>query len=159
VTIADIEVLSTGPVPSECLIGVEEFFNVPSFGIVKGESVSLIIVGCGKKCFESPIAWLLTEPLNELEERIGFSVCELKGKLCSGKTGPSAIEAFRGNIAELFTNSRLHGHGNQHVKLRIPVYLIEEFLGEVLCISEDQHAGFIRLKDLSSQLEQLGSSL
>ena len=158
-TIADIEVLSTSPVPSESLIDIKEFFDVPSFGIVKGKSISFIIVSGGKKCLESPIACLFTQPLNELEEGIGLCVGELEGKLCRGKARPTAPEAFGRDAGKLLAKSRLHGHGNEQVKLRILVDLVEELLCEVFCVSEDQDAGFVWLKDVFCQIEQLRCGL
>src|SRR4029453_4904703 len=87
------------------------------------------------------------------------SVGELEGQLGSGKASPTPHEAFRREESELFAHSGLHRDGHQQVKLRVLVDLIEEFLGEVLCVGQDQHAGGLWLKNGTCQLEQCRSGL
>src|SRR5438093_3371090 len=136
--IAGVEVVRTSPVPSEGLSGVEKLLNVPSFGIVTGESIGCVGVSSGQECLESPVVWLLPQSLNELKEGMRWSVGEWEGQLGSGKASPTPHEAFRRDEGELFAHSGVQRHGNQQVKLRVLVDLIEEFLGEVLCVGQDQ---------------------
>src|SRR5215472_4031435 len=157
--IADVEVVRTSPVPSEGLIGVEKFLNVPSFGVVTGESIGFIVVSRGQECLESPVVWMLPQSLNELHEGMRLSVGELEGQLGSGKASPTPYEAFRRDEGELFAHSGLHRPGNQQVKPRVLVDLLEEFLGEVLGVGQDQHAGGLRLKNGTCQLKQFRGSL
>ena len=157
--IADVEVVRTSSVPSEGLIGVEKFLNVLSFGVVTGESIGFIVVSRGQECLESPVVWMLPQSLNELNAGMRVSVGELEGQLGSGKASPTPHEAFRREESELFAHSGLHRHGHQQVKLRVLVDLIEEFLGEVLCVGQDQHAGGLWLKNGTCQLEQCRSGL
>src|SRR6266478_1281877 len=130
-----------------------------SFGIVTGESIGFIGVSSGQECLESPVVWMLPQSLNELKEGRRLRVGELEGQLGRGKASPTPHKAFRREEGELFAHSGLHRHGNQQVKLRVLVDLIEEFLGEVLCVGQDQHAGCIRLKNVTCQLEQFRSGL
>ena len=157
--IADVEVVRASPVPSEGLIGVEKLLNVPSFGIVTGESIGFIVVSSGQECLESPVVGMLPQSLHELKEGRRVSVGELAGQLGSGKASPTSHEACRRDEGELLAHSGVHRHGHQQVKLRVLVDLIEEFLGEVLCVGQDQHAGGIRLKHGTGQLEQFRGSL
>src|SRR5215471_1950694 len=157
--IADVEVVRTSPVPSEGLIGVEKFLHMPSFGVVTGESVGFIVVSSGQECLESPIVWMLPQSLNELHEGMRGSVGELEGQLGSGKASPPPHEAFRREESELFAYSRLHRHGHQQVKLRALMDLIEEVLGAVLGVGQDQHAGGLRLQNGTCQLEQCRGGL
>jgi hypothetical protein len=52
-----------------------------------------------------------------------------------------------------------HRHGHQEVKLRVLVDLREQFLGEVLGVGQDQHAGGLRLQNGTCQLEQFRGGL
>ncbi len=156
---ADVEVVRTSPVPSEGLIGVETLLNVPSFGRVTGERIGFIVVSSGQECLESPVVWMLPQSLNERKEGMRLRVGEWEGQLGSGKASPTPHEACRREEGELLAHSGLPRHGNQQVTLRVLVDLIEEFLGEVLCVGQDQHAGGIRLKHSTCQLAQCRGGL
>ena len=157
--IADVEVVRTSPVPSEGLIGVEKLLNGPSLRRVTGESIGFIGVSSGQECLESPVVGMLPQSLNELKEGRRLRVGALEGPRGSGKASPTPHEACRRDEDELFAHSGLQRHGNQQVKLRVLVDLIEECLGAVLCVGQDQHAGCIRLKHGTCQLEQCRGSL
>jgi len=133
--------------------------NVPSCGIVTGERVGFIVVSSGQECLESPLVWMLPQSLNELHEGIRVRVGELEGQRGSGKASPTPHEAFRREESEVFAHSGLHRHGHQQVKLRGLVDLSEEFLGEVLCVGQDEHAGALRLQHGMCQLEQCRGGL
>src|SRR5260370_21063246 len=106
--IADVEVVRTSPVPSEGLIGVEKLLNVPSFGIVTGESIGFIGVSSGQECLESPVVWMLPQSLNELKEGRRLRVGELEGQLGRGKASPTPHKAFRREEGDVVSHSVLH---------------------------------------------------
>src|SRR5713101_360413 len=98
---ADVEGVRTSPVPSEGLIGVEKLLNGPSFGRVTGESIGFIGVSSGQACLESPVAWMLPQSLNELQEGMRLSVGEWEGQLGRGKASPTPHDACRREEGEL----------------------------------------------------------
>ena len=144
--------------PRACL-ALKKRLNVPSFGRVTGESIGFIGVSSGQECLESPVVGMLPQSLHARKEGRRLRVGEWAGQLGSGKARPTPHEACRREEGELFAHSGLQRHGNQQVKLRVLVDLIEEFLGEVLGVGQDQHAGCIRLKHGTGQLEQCRGSL
>lgn len=50
--VADVQVEGAGAFPSEGLIGVEELFDVPAFGIISGKGLDVVECGGGEKGFE-----------------------------------------------------------------------------------------------------------
>ena len=156
---ADVEVVRTSPVPSEGLIGVEKLLNVPSFGRVTGESIGFIGVRSGQACLERPVVGMLPQSLHELQEGMRLRVGAWEGQRGSGTASPTPHEACRREEGELFAHSGVQRQGNQPVTLRVLVDLIEECLGAVRCVGQDQHAGGLRLKHSPCQLEQCRGGL
>src|ERR1700686_990631 len=95
-SVTDVEVERTGPMPTQGLIEFEKLFDMPALWIVNSQILDFVTVGGGQEGFEIIILWSFTVTLNETQIRFwAAALFEAKRLLGGGTASPPAIEALR----------------------------------------------------------------
>ena len=93
---SDIEVQGAGSFPAEILVGIEEFLDVPSLGIMDTEVQDFVAIMSGKESIVLEVGWIFSGALNELVIRGFGEILEAKGEVSCGPSCPMALEICRG---------------------------------------------------------------
>ena len=64
-SVTDVEVERTSPMPTEGLVEFEKLFDMPALWIMNGQILDFVTVGGGQEGFEMIILWSFTVTLNE----------------------------------------------------------------------------------------------
>ena len=124
-TVSNMKVHGAGTVPSERLIGLEELFQVPSFGIFVGKGIGFVTVTSSQKRLEDVVIRFFSGPLNQLPVGTGRSTVQAVGNACGGKAGPSSGEALFGQGLHLFADAFSVGHGHKEIKGGLAVHVVD----------------------------------
>jgi len=156
--VADVEVEGAGAVPTEGLVGVEEFFDVPALGEIGGQAMELVALGGAEEAFELVVVGDFAAALDQLviERRMGG---EGKRALGGGKAGPVAREVIGGNGAELGLAGKAVGHGEEQIEGGVGGDVFDQVGRVVFGVGKHQGLTGGRLEDVGGQAEQFGSSL
>ena len=98
--IADVQVQSSGPIPSESLLVIEKGFDVPALRIVLCQGLEFIAVSGAEKRFELPLVGALACPLDELDELGVWGGTESERLLQGCIARPVGAETFGGQGAK-----------------------------------------------------------
>src|ERR1700738_2585521 len=112
-SVADVEVERTGPMPTQGLVEFEKLFDMPALWIMNSQILDFVTVDGGQEGFEIIILWSFTVTLNETEIRLwAAALLEAKRLLRGGIASPPAIKALRvqGSVMEFGRVLRRHRH-------------------------------------------------
>jgi hypothetical protein len=102
VAVSDMEIEGAGAVPSEGLVGVEEFFHMPPSRVLFDEGLNFIAILCRDKPSELVRLSGFPAPLDDLVEGGMIRFAELKWECGGRQSSPSMREGFRGEMAHSF---------------------------------------------------------
>ena len=113
---ADVEVESSGAFPTHLLIGVEEFFDVPSLGEIQGEGFDLVSEASRQEGFEVEFLGCFSCALDELAIDVVRGVAEGEISVSGGPSGPAGHKAAGRDLEQGFLEGLGVGHGSQKVE-------------------------------------------
>lgn len=158
--VADVEVESSGAFPTHLLIGVEEFFDVPSLGEIQGEGFDLVSEASRQEGFEVEFLGCFSCALDELAIDVVRGVAEGEISVSGGPSGPAGHKAVGRDLEQGFLEGLGVGHGSQKVEGGVAQGPLEERLDGMFVVGKNE--GAIRrggVQDELGHLEQFGSGL
>lgn len=148
----DVKVHRTGPFPTQVLTGMEELFDVPSFGIVDREGLDFVPVGRAEEGFEDMGVGGFTGALNELDQlQVGIMV-EVKRLFGGGPTDPRGGESAGRDGTQGPLIVGLLRHGDEQVEKREFPDVLEQFVGPVFGVGEHEGTTRMGVQDVGGQL-------
>src|ERR1700716_2190942 len=69
-SVADVEIERTGPMPTQGLVEFEKLFDMPALWIMNSQILDFVTVDSGQEGFEIIILWPFTVALNETVIRL-----------------------------------------------------------------------------------------
>ena len=159
-SVADVEVEGSGAFPSHLLIGVEEFFDVPSFGEIQGEGFDFVSEAGRQEGFEVEFAGCFSRALDELAIDVVGGVAEGEIPVGGGPSGPVGQKAVGRDFTQGFLEGFGVGHGGEKVEGGVAQGPLEERLDGMFVVGKDEGA-FRRsgVQDELGHLKQFGSGL
>ena len=157
-SIANVEVEGAGAFPAQGLIGVEEFLDMPTLGVMDSQVFDLVAGGGGDKGLEPVVGAPFPGALDDLVEKRA-AVLEMEGSGGGGETGPTGGKAVGVKGSEFATGGTPLGQGSHHIEGRFAENVFEEVDGDVLGVGEEQGRGAGGRENACGQVEQFGSGL
>lgn len=134
-SVTDVEVQRTSPMPTQGLVEFEKLFDMPTLWIMNGQILNFVTVDGGQEGFEIIILWPFTIPLNETVIRLwAATLFEAKRLLGGGIASSPAIEALRAQSLVLEFGRVLRRHRHEQFKRGLKVNMIEQFGGVMLAV-------------------------
>lgn len=158
--VADMEVESSGAFPAHLLIGVKEFFDVPSLGKIQGEGFDLVSEASRQEGFEVNFLGCFSGALDELAIDVVRGIAEGEIPVGGGPSGPAGHKAVGRDFAQGFLEGFGVGHGGEEVEGGVAQGPLEERLDGMFVVGKDE--GAVRgsgVQDESGHLKQFGSGL
>lgn len=154
-SVSDMEIEGAGPIPPEGLVGMEEFFNMPPFGIVFDEDLKFVAIPCGNEAFALIFILFFSAALHDLVEGKGTLFGELKREFSRCQSGPSMNEGFRGDMGHAFALRWGIGDRGDEAEGSLFGYVSKQFYGEMFFIRQNNCIFVIRLKDCRDEIQQV----
>src|ERR1700738_4846560 len=127
-SVTDVEVERTGPMPTQGLVEFEKLFDMPALRIVNCQILDFVTVGGGQEGFEIIILWSFTVTLNETVIRLwAAALFEAKRLLGGSIASPPAIKALRAPSLVMEFGRVLRRHRHEQFKGGLKMDMIEEF--------------------------------
>lgn len=139
--VANMKVERAGALPSQILIGVEEFFDMPSFGIGFNQELEFITILGGKKSLKLLLLGMFPQTLYDLEQRKIRGVVKVKGAFGGGQSSPSMSEVGGRNVLHSPLIGVVVGDGNNKSKGSAFFDITEEVNGEVFFVGQQDNGG------------------
>ena len=109
-SVSDIDVGCASPRPTEGLICIEKFFNMPATWVMKSQIVYFFTVCRREKCFILILIGFFSAALSNLVQgHLKITVSWVIGALMCGKASPSGNKLFVGDIFEFLFQCWLIG--------------------------------------------------
>src|SRR3989304_360426 len=109
-SVSDIYVGCAGPRPTEGLICIEKFFNMPATWVMKSQIVYFFTVSSYEKCFILILIGFFSAALSNLVQgHLKITVSWVIGAFMCGKASPSGNKLFVGDIFEFLFQRWLIG--------------------------------------------------
>lgn len=152
--IADVEIHRTGAFPTKGLIGVEELFDMPSFGEVDCQRIDFISVGGAQEAFVLPGVGTFTVALDELPIAACFAGLDFERQFRGSETSPTADELILRDCLESSPMGRLIRDRNEQIEACASVDVGDQFTGEVFRVGNDERLPGCWVQDALGQVDQ-----
>lgn len=158
-SVADVQVKGAGAFPSQRLIGIEEFFDMPALWKLLGKNLNFVTERGAYKRVEMIVLRAFAATLDNLVQLKFGALAELVGALGGGETAPPFDELLGRYALQLFFLLRRVGHGGEEIKRGLVKHMVEQFFRAVFFIGQHQRLVFGRLENRGSHSKELRRAL